>query len=92
MYTSTKHPSVQMPICAFKYPTLASVDGSGKGAATVQKALEGKTWEGKEVVVEAFASFAEKANVQDLRKRITADVVKVSRLLGSKENKADFDH
>jgi proteasome component ECM29 len=43
----------------------------------LRKALDGKTWEGKEVIIEAFAEFAEKIKKGDFRNKITSDVVKV---------------
>jgi proteasome component ECM29 len=57
-------------------------DGISQDQATIiwpalRKALEGKTWEGKEVVVEAFAKFASTIKPGDFRTKITPDVVKV---------------
>jgi proteasome component ECM29 len=43
----------------------------------LRKALDGKTWEGKEVVVEAFAQFAEKLRSGDFKQKIAPEVVKV---------------
>lgn len=42
------------------------------------KALDGKTWEGKEVVVEAFAKFAEKARKGDFINTVAPQMAKVS--------------
>jgi proteasome component ECM29 len=41
-------------------------------------ALGGKTWEGKEVVVEAFAKFAEKVKTGDFRSKIGPEAAKAS--------------
>jgi proteasome component ECM29 len=58
-------------------------DGMTEDQATIiwpalRKALDGKTWEGKEVVVEAFAKFADKLRTGEFRSKIAPDVVKVS--------------
>jgi proteasome component ECM29 len=43
----------------------------------LKKALDGKTWEGKEVVVEAFAKFADTIRSGVLKSKIAPDVAKV---------------
>ena len=57
-------------------------DGIAEDQAAVlwpglRKAVDGKTWEGKEVVVEAFAKFADKIRPGEFRDKIAPEVVKV---------------
>lgn len=45
----------------------------------LKKALDGKTWDGKEVVVKAFARFVETFHDEEVQDRITPDILKVRR-------------
>jgi proteasome component ECM29 len=61
----------------------SGIDGIPKDQAevlwpTLRKALDGKTWDGKEVVVQAFARFAETVKKDAFRDKITSEVIKVS--------------
>jgi proteasome component ECM29 len=63
----------------------SGIDGIPKAQAEViwpalRKALDGKTWNGKEVVVEAFAEFAKSVKDEEVRSKINAEVVKVCAL------------
>jgi proteasome component ECM29 len=69
----------------------SGVDGIPKDQAEViwpvlKKSLEGKTWDGKEVVVKAFARFVEKCNDKNLRDSLTPDIVKVRSTLSRYKN------
>jgi proteasome component ECM29 len=62
----------------------SGVDGIPKDQAeliwpVLRKSLEGKTWDGKEAVVKAFARFVEKCTDHGLRDSLTPDIVKVKR-------------
>jgi proteasome component ECM29 len=63
----------------------SGLDGIPKDQADViwpvlKKALDGKTWDGKEVVVKAFARYVEKCSDHTLRDSLTPEIVKVRSL------------
>lgn len=64
----------------------AGYDGIAEDQAEViwpalKKALDGKTWEGKEVVIDAFAKFADKIRPGALKRKIAPEVAKVCSLI-----------
>ncbi|KAF2422587.1 ARM repeat-containing protein [Tothia fuscella] len=71
----------------------SGVDGIPKDQAeliwpALRKALDGKTWDGKEVVVKAFARFVEKCSDQGLLGKLTPDIVKIILREAKRQNKA----
>ncbi|TLD39235.1 Tryptophan-tRNA ligase [Venturia nashicola] len=91
-----KHASARA-VSAATEALASGIDGIPKAQAEIiwpalRKALDGKTWDGKEVVVKAFAEFAKSVKDEEVRNKISPEVVKIALREAKRQNKQYQQH